>query len=163
MAKQINKSISRTKRHTASAKNKIVVRTKSRITKPHNTELITKRARRVSVIAVPESVAPIVATPAIPQIILRSEGLVKRYKKRTVVNEVSINVKQGEIVGLLGPNGAGKTTTFYMIVGMIRPNDGKVFMDEVEITKMPMYKRARNGISYLPQEPSVFRRLSGTG
>ncbi|MGD1045602.1 MAG: LPS export ABC transporter ATP-binding protein [Bacteroidota bacterium] len=92
--------------------------------------------------------------------ILRSSGLVKRYKKRAVVDEVTIQVKQGEIVGLLGPNGAGKTTTFYMIVGMIRPNDGKVFMDDIEITKMPMYKRARNGISYLPQEPSVFRRLS---
>ncbi|RPI05723.1 MAG: LPS export ABC transporter ATP-binding protein [Ignavibacteriae bacterium] len=92
--------------------------------------------------------------------ILRSEGLVKRYKKRVVVNEVSIQVKQGEIVGLLGPNGAGKTTTFYMIVGMIRPNAGRVFMDENEITTMPMYKRARNGISYLPQEASVFRRLT---
>ena len=98
--------------------------------------------------------------PIIPQIILRSDGLVKRYKNRAVVDEVSIQVKQGEIVGLLGPNGAGKTTTFYMIVGMIRPDAGKVFMDEVEITKLPMYKRARNGISYLPQEPSVFRRLS---
>ena len=103
---------------------------------------------------------PIVTEPTIPQIILRSDGLVKRYKKRAVVDEVSIQVKQGEIVGLLGPNGAGKTTTFYMIVGMIRPNAGRVFMDEVEITKLPMYKRARNGISYLPQEPSVFRRLS---
>ena len=92
--------------------------------------------------------------------ILRSEALVKRYKKRTVVNDVSIEVKQGEIVGLLGPNGAGKTTTFYMIVGMVRPNGGRVFLDGAEITTRPMYQRARLGIGYLPQEASVFRRLS---
>jgi lipopolysaccharide export system ATP-binding protein len=92
--------------------------------------------------------------------ILRSEGLVKRYKKRAVVNDVSIQVRQGEIVGLLGPNGAGKTTTFYMIVGMVRPNHGKVFFDEADITSLPMYQRARMGIGYLPQEASVFRRLS---
>lgn len=94
------------------------------------------------------------------QLKLRSEGLVKIYKKRTVVSDVSINVKQGEVVGLLGPNGAGKTTTFYMIVGMIKPNDGKVFLQENEITGEPMYKRAKMGIGYLPQEASVFRRLS---
>ena len=92
--------------------------------------------------------------------VLRSESLVKRYKKRVVVNSVSIDVRQGEIVGLLGPNGAGKTTTFYMIVGMIRPNSGKAFLEEREITTLPMYKRARLGIGYLPQEASVFRRLS---
>ena len=91
---------------------------------------------------------------------LRGEKLVKIYKKRTVVNKVSVNVKQGEVVGLLGPNGAGKTTTFYMIVGMIRPNGGKVFIDKNEITGLPMYKRAELGIGYLPQEASVFRRLS---
>lgn len=91
---------------------------------------------------------------------LRSEELVKIYKKRTVVNKVSVEVKQQEIVGLLGPNGAGKTTTFYMIVGMIKPNDGKVFLDEQEITKEPMYQRAQRGVGYLPQEASVFRRLS---
>jgi lipopolysaccharide export system ATP-binding protein len=91
---------------------------------------------------------------------LRSEDLVKIYKKRAVVKKVSIQVTQGEIVGLLGPNGAGKTTTFYMIVGMIKPNSGRVFMDSQEITKEPMYKRARMGIGYLPQEASVFRRLS---
>ena len=91
---------------------------------------------------------------------LSSEGLVKIYKKRSVVNDVSINVKQGEVVGLLGPNGAGKTTTFYMIVGMIRPNGGKVFLQDNEITTEPMYKRANMGIGYLPQEASVFRRLS---
>jgi lipopolysaccharide export system ATP-binding protein len=92
--------------------------------------------------------------------VLRSEKLVKRYKKRTVVDKVDINVQQGEIVGLLGPNGAGKTTTFYMIVGMIRPNAGRVFLDNKEITTLPMYKRARMGIGYLPQEASIFRRLS---
>jgi len=91
---------------------------------------------------------------------LSSEDLVKIYKKRTVVNKVSINVTQGEVVGLLGPNGAGKTTTFYMIVGMIKPNSGRVFLDSKEITKEPMYKRAKMGIGYLPQEASVFRKLS---
>ena len=91
---------------------------------------------------------------------LHSDALVKHYKKRTVVNNVSVQVQQGEIVGLLGPNGAGKTTTFYMIVGMIRPNSGRVFLNDVDITKMPMYQRARNGIGYLPQEASVFRRLT---
>lgn len=91
---------------------------------------------------------------------LRSEKLVKVYKKRIVVNKVSVNVTQGEVVGLLGPNGAGKTTTFYMIVGMISPNSGKVFLNENDITILPMYKRAKMGIGYLPQEASVFRRLS---
>lgn len=91
---------------------------------------------------------------------LSSEGLVKIYKKRTVVKKVSVNVTQGEVVGLLGPNGAGKTTTFYMIVGMIKPNDGKVFLEKNEITSEPMYRRAKMGIGYLPQEASVFRRLS---
>jgi lipopolysaccharide export system ATP-binding protein len=92
--------------------------------------------------------------------LLRTESLVKRYKKRTVVNDVTIDVRQGEIVGLLGPNGAGKTTTFYMVVGMIRPNAGRVFVDSSEITTLPMYQRARLGIGYLPQEASVFRRLT---
>lgn len=91
---------------------------------------------------------------------LRSENLVKVYKKRTVVNKVSVDVTQGEVVGLLGPNGAGKTTTFYMIVGMIKPNNGKVFLNDTNITELPMYKRAKMGIGYLPQEASVFRRLS---
>jgi len=91
---------------------------------------------------------------------LSSESLIKTYKKRTVVNGASIELSKGEIVGLLGPNGAGKTTTFYMIVGMIKPDGGKVFLDETEITKVPMYKRARMGIGYLPQEASIFRRLS---
>jgi lipopolysaccharide export system ATP-binding protein len=91
---------------------------------------------------------------------LRSEDLVKVYKKRKVVNNASVQVSKGEIVGLLGPNGAGKTTTFYMITGMIKPDAGKVFLDEEEITKVPMYKRARMGIGYLPQEASIFRRLT---
>lgn len=91
---------------------------------------------------------------------LRTDNLIKRYKGRTVVNNVSIQVKQGEIVGLLGPNGAGKTTTFYMTVGLIKPNEGKIFLENTEITNEPMYKRAQMGIGYLAQEASVFRKLS---
>lgn len=91
---------------------------------------------------------------------LRSENLVKIYKKRRVVDKASIQVSKGEIVGLLGPNGAGKTTTFYMIVGMIKPDGGKVYLDGKEITKVPMYKRAGMGVGYLPQEASIFRRLT---
>jgi len=91
---------------------------------------------------------------------LRAENLIKKYKKRTVVNEVSVDVNQGEIVGLLGPNGAGKTTTFYMIVGLIKPLAGKIFFNDADITTEPMYKRAQKGIGYLPQEASVFRKLS---
>ncbi|MFC2112077.1 LPS export ABC transporter ATP-binding protein [Bacteroidota bacterium] len=91
---------------------------------------------------------------------LHTNKLVKRYRSRTVVKRVSIEVEQGEIVGLLGPNGAGKTTTFYMIVGLISPNEGQIFLDEHEITKEPVYKRARRGIGYLSQEASVFRKLS---
>jgi lipopolysaccharide export system ATP-binding protein len=91
---------------------------------------------------------------------LHTTDLVKRYKARTVVNEVSVEVEQGEIVGLLGPNGAGKTTTFYMIVGLIRPNGGNIWLDNTEITDFPMYRRARLGIGYLAQEASVFRKLS---
>lgn len=92
--------------------------------------------------------------------VLRTENLVKKYGKRTVVNHVSIDVKQGEIVGLLGPNGAGKTTTFYMTVGLITPNEGQIYINDLNITKYPVYKRARNGIGYLAQEASVFRKLS---
>lgn len=91
---------------------------------------------------------------------LHSKALVKRYRKRTVVDDVSINVQQGEIVGLLGPNGAGKTTTFYMMVGLVSPNSGKIFLNEENITQTPMYKRARKGIGYLAQEASVFRNLT---
>ena len=92
--------------------------------------------------------------------ILRTENLVKKYRSRTVAKEVSITVQQGEIVGLLGPNGAGKTTSFYMIVGMIRPNAGNIFLDDANITHQPMYKRAQLGIGYLAQEASIFRKLS---
>lgn len=91
---------------------------------------------------------------------IHTQDLVKSYKGRTVVNTVSVSVKQGEIVGLLGPNGAGKTTTFYMVVGLIKPDEGKVFLDQEDITRLPMYKRAQMGIGYLPQEASVFRKLS---
>lgn len=91
---------------------------------------------------------------------IRTEGLVKKYRSRTVVNDVSFEVKQGEIVGLLGPNGAGKTTSFYMIVGLIRPFAGHIFLNDTDITTLPMYKRAKLGISYLPQEASVFRHLT---
>ena len=94
------------------------------------------------------------------QMVLRSEGLVKQYGKRTVVNGVSFDVKQGEIVGLLGPNGAGKTTSFYMTTGLVVPNGGRIFLDEQEITKDPVYKRAQKGIGYLAQEASVFRKMS---
>jgi lipopolysaccharide export system ATP-binding protein len=92
--------------------------------------------------------------------ILRAENLIKRYKTRTVVKGVSVEVKQGEIVGLLGPNGAGKTTSFYMIVGLIQPNGGKIFLDDREITHEPVYRRAQLGVGYLAQEASVFRKLS---
>lgn len=92
--------------------------------------------------------------------ILRTEDLVKKYKTRTVVNHVSINVEQGEIVGLLGPNGAGKTTTFYMTVGLVTPNQGRIYLDETEITDYPVYKRARLGIGYLAQEASIFRKMT---
>lgn len=91
---------------------------------------------------------------------LRAEHLVKSYKGRRVVNDISVEVKQGEIVGLLGPNGAGKTTSFYMIVGLIQPNEGKIFLENDDITSLPMYKRAKLGIGYLAQEASVFRKLS---
>jgi lipopolysaccharide export system ATP-binding protein len=92
--------------------------------------------------------------------LLRSENLLKKYGSRTVANNVSVQVQQGEIVGLLGPNGAGKTTTFYMIVGLIKPNAGNIYLDDEDITKLPMYKRARRGLGYLAQEASVFRKLT---
>lgn len=92
--------------------------------------------------------------------VLRTDNLVKKYGKRTVANHVSIDVTQGEIVGLLGPNGAGKTTTFYMTVGLIEPNEGRIFLNDLDITRYPVYKRAQNGIGYLAQEASVFRKLS---
>lgn len=91
---------------------------------------------------------------------LRAEHLYKKYKSRTVVNDISVHVEQGEIVGLLGPNGAGKTTTFYMIVGLIKPNEGKIFLENDDVTELPMYQRAKRGIGYLAQEASVFRKLT---
>lgn len=94
------------------------------------------------------------------KMLLTAKNLVKKYKKRTVVNNVSVQVEQGEIVGLLGPNGAGKTTSFYMIVGLIKPNAGEIFLDKEDITELPMYKRAKLGIGYLAQEASVFRKLT---
>ena len=101
-----------------------------------------------------------VETIHILSLIIHTTNLIKSYRNRTVVDHVSVNVKQGEIVGLLGPNGAGKTTTFYMVVGLIKPDEGDVFLNDLNITKMPMYKRAQMGIGYLPQEASVFRKLS---
>ncbi|MDX1418801.1 MAG: LPS export ABC transporter ATP-binding protein [Rubricoccaceae bacterium] len=98
--------------------------------------------------------------PASPPSVLRAEGLVKRYRRRNVVDGVSLEVRQGRCVGLLGPNGAGKTTSFYMIVGMVRPDRGTIVLDDRDITRMPMYRRARRGIGYLAQEASVFRNLS---
>ena len=92
--------------------------------------------------------------------ILKANNLIKTYSGKSVVKDVSLNLKQGEIVGLLGPNGAGKTTSFYMIVGLIKPNSGSIFLDDKEITRFPMYKRAQNGIGYLAQESSVFRKMS---
>jgi len=100
------------------------------------------------------------AAPQEERLVLRTEGLVKRYGKRTVVNDVSFDVKQGEIVGLLGPNGAGKTTSFYMTTGLIVPNGGHIYLGNEEVTKYPVYKRARAGIGYLAQEASVFRKMS---
>lgn len=94
------------------------------------------------------------------RMVLRTENLVKKYRQRTVVNHVSIDVTQGEIVGLLGPNGAGKTTTFYMTVGLVTPNEGEIYLNDLNITKFPVYKRAQNGIGYLAQEPSVFRKMT---
>jgi lipopolysaccharide export system ATP-binding protein len=99
-------------------------------------------------------------TLSILSLIIHTSNLIKSYRNRTVVNHVSVDVKQGEIVGLLGPNGAGKTTTFYMVVGLIKPDEGRVYLNEEDITRLPMYKRAQMGIGYLPQEASVFRKLT---
>ncbi len=107
-----------------------------------------------------ETAARLNASGEAGTLVLSTDGLVKRYRQRTVVNHVSINVHQGEIVGLLGPNGAGKTTTFYMTTGLVTPNEGRVFLNDVDITTLPVYKRAQLGIGYLPQEASVFRTLS---
>jgi len=119
----------------------------------------------VAKIATEETVRKVIAPPRTIEAekadaILRTEDLVKVYSGRRVVDHVSIDVKPGEIVGLLGPNGAGKTTTFYMIVGLIKPNAGKIFLGDKELTRLPMYKRARRGVGYLSQEASIFRKLS---
>lgn len=108
----------------------------------------------------PPAPDPVMPAPEADPLVLRAEGLVKRYRKRAVVDGVSLEVAQGEVVGLLGPNGAGKTTTFYMIVGMVRPDAGRIYLGGEDITRMPMYRRARRGIGYLAQEASVFRNLS---
>jgi lipopolysaccharide export system ATP-binding protein len=153
MAKRINKFSRQTKRYMPTAKIRISKKRKHirRQLSKGTTALTVSRTKQIS---------QIIEIPTLARKLLQSEGLVKHYRKRTVVNKVSVDVQQGEIVGLLGPNGAGKTTTFYMIVGMIHPNAGRVFIDGSEITSMPMYQRARIGIGYLPQEASVFRRLS---
>ena len=107
-----------------------------------------------------ETAASLNASGEAGTLVLSTDNLVKKYRQRTVVNHVSINVHQGEIVGLLGPNGAGKTTTFYMTTGLVTPNEGRVFLNDVDITSLPVYRRAQLGIGYLPQEASVFRTLS---
>lgn len=107
-----------------------------------------------------EIVAELDKAGEVGELVLSTDNLVKKYRQRVVANHVSINVRQGEIVGLLGPNGAGKTTTFYMTTGLVTPNEGRVFLNDVEITKLPVYKRAKLGIGYLPQEASVFRTLT---
>lgn len=125
---------------------------------PDMQELVSVSAEELAAGEGEETAIEVTATP--DKGVLRTENLVKRYGTRTVVNHVSINVRQGEIVGLLGPNGAGKTTTFYMTTGLITPNEGKIFLDEHDITGLPVYKRAKLGIGYLAQEASVFRKLS---
>ncbi len=132
---------------------------------PNPFELPVNEAEVRQVDALPESQAMADAEKIADEIengrcVLRTDNLVKKYGKRTVVNHVSIDVTQGEIVGLLGPNGAGKTTTFYMTVGLIQPNEGQIFLNDLNITEYPVYKRAQNGIGYLAQEASVFRKLS---
>lgn len=118
------------------------------------------QARREQARQMDEEMDTAQADTAGRRLVLRTEGLVKHYGKRTVVDNVSINVRQGEIVGLLGPNGAGKTTSFYMATGLIVPNAGRIYLDDNDITKYPVYRRARIGIGYLPQEASVFRKMS---
>ena len=125
-----------------------------------NDELISTTTAEMPESAFQESPEGDLSPEVEKKLVLRTDGLVKKYGQRTVVNHVSIDVTQGEIVGLLGPNGAGKTTTFYMTVGLITPNEGRIFLNDLDITKYPVYRRAQNGIGYLAQEPSVFRKLS---
>ncbi len=132
-----------TKKTTAKAK------TKKKVTKKKAPATKSKKAEK-----------QFTGTPIEGDLILRTEGIIKRYGKRTVVKGNSFDIRQGEVVGLLGPNGAGKTTSFYMVVGLVQPTEGKIFLGDADITDLPMYKRARKGIGYLAQEPSIFRKLS---
>jgi lipopolysaccharide export system ATP-binding protein len=131
-----------------------------RIPMNHNTETVTEAGAATQSPEHPHTHPVHAIRPTTAHRQIRTESLVKIYSKRRVVNQASIEVRTGEIVGLLGPNGAGKTTTFYMIVGMIRANSGKIFLDNKDISRKAMYKRARMGIGYLPQEPSIFRKLT---
>ena len=127
--------------------------------RPHRVEVADVLRQSGEQIAITTGAHPVVAAPAVGSV-LEARGLVKTYRRRRVVNDVALRLQQGEIVGLLGPNGAGKTTTFYMIVGLIRPQEGRILFDGRDITDMPMYQRARLGIGYLSQEPSIFRKLT---
>lgn len=124
------------------------------------TNLFTKSSEKQDIAEKPAAEPKPQGQDSNGKMVLRTENLVKKYRQRTVVNHVSIDVTQGEIVGLLGPNGAGKTTTFYMTTGLITPYEGQIYLNDLNITKFPVYKRAQNGIGYLAQEPSVFRKLS---
>jgi lipopolysaccharide export system ATP-binding protein len=124
------------------------------------TNLFTKSSEKQDIAEKPAAESKPQGQDSNGKMVLRTENLVKKYRQRTVVNHVSIDVTQGEIVGLLGPNGAGKTTTFYMTTGLITPYEGQIYLNDLNITKFPVYKRAQNGIGYLAQEPSVFRKLS---
>lgn len=124
------------------------------------TNLFTKSSEKQDIAEKPATEPKPQGQDSNGKMVLRTENLVKKYRQRTVVNHVSIDVTQGEIVGLLGPNGAGKTTTFYMTTGLITPYEGQIYLNDLNITKFPVYKRAQNGIGYLAQEPSVFRKLS---
>ena len=124
------------------------------------TNLFTKSSEKQDIVEKPAAEPKPQGQDSNGKMVLRTENLVKKYRQRTVVNHVSIDVTQGEIVGLLGPNGAGKTTTFYMTTGLITPYEGQIYLNDLNITKFPVYKRAQNGIGYLAQEPSVFRKLS---
>jgi lipopolysaccharide export system ATP-binding protein len=126
----------------------------------YNASLLKKHLLKYNLMLWAYSINVIFVESNLVNITIHAKDLVKSYKGRTVVNHVSVSVKQGEIVGLLGPNGAGKTTSFYMVVGLIKPDEGSVFLNDQDITKLPMYKRAQMGIGYLPQEASVFRKLT---
>src|SRR5690606_19308904 len=126
----------------------------------HSGALTDKVERRIGVLTRASTEPPLAPDPALGGSTLAASGLVKVYRKRRVVNDVALHVSQGEIVGLLGPNGAGKTTTFYMMVGLIAPDAGRVMIGDEDVTDTPMFRRARKGIGYLAQEPSIFRKLT---